>query len=191
MTRRHAQWQSLWLAAVLKRSRTRSAAKEVRLSSALRSRCQKSLNHQRSLKNQKNLSNQRSPKNLRSLRNQRSLKNLHRPRNQLRNPLLHRRFQGTRHRSTQGHVVVNAIKGLVEAHVTMVMADQLPIVNLMEGQCMIVGVVVDVAAKEVVIMCVDAIMFMITTPLHAESCEGKILSKNTDAHWRLLDSKYH
>jgi hypothetical protein len=67
--------------------------------------------------------------------------------------------------------------GLVEAHVIMTMVGQHPrVMKLMEGQCMIIGLVAAAAAavvaKEAVTMCADVNMSVKIIPRHAQSCES-------------------
>ena len=76
--------------------------------------------------------------------------------------------------------MLNAIEGLVEAHVIMTMVGRHPqVMKFMEGQCMIVGVAAAaVVAKEAVTMRADVNMFVKIIPRHAQSCES---IKNVDA----------
>lgn len=71
----------------------------------------------------------------------------------------------------EGHVVLNAPKGLVEDHVIKTFVYQH--VHVMY-QCVIYGQLVAVVAEVGVTMCVDVNIFMKTIPRHAKSCKGKV-----------------
>ena len=151
MTRRKTQWQSLWCVAVLKRSRKKYTAKEVELSSALRS-------SRLRRKNQSQKKNQNQKKT-----------HHHHHHHLLLLLLLHHHHH---------HHHAHAVKNAAEAHIviTFVCQQYLHIVMyLVEGQSVIYGEMVVVVAEVEVAMCAEVYMFMKSTtiPRHAKACKGK------------------